>query len=1060
VTAGAPAGAGTAGAEVQPTGSSGAAAGPTVDPAAGDGRPAERLIHRAVADRAAESPDAPAIRTDDRTLTYAQLDAASNRLACRLRALGVRPEVRVGVHVQRSPELVIALLAVHKAGGAYLPLDPAWPAPRLRFMIEDSGAQVVVSAGPPVPGLAVDGVGWLPLEPDLATTGPAAAPPELAAPDQLAYIVYTSGSTGTPKGVAVEHRSLWNLCRWKAAAFGIDPADRGTLVSPVSFDAAFWEIWPFLISGASIVAIDEDTRTDPAAVIGWLRRHQVTVAFLPAALYELVIARPEVADLPLRLVTTGGEVVRRRPRPGLRFTVMNVYGPTETTVATITAPMADSAQEEGAIPIGLPIGGTAAHVLDPRLGPVPDGEVGELYIGGAGVARGYHRQPGPTAERFLPDPFDSTGGGRLYRTGDLVRRRPDGLIDFVGRVDRQVKIRGYRLEPGEVERALLEHPAVAGTAVEVHRPADQPQLVAYVVVTPGWTPDGGDPATRRLASWQTVLDAEQAAGGVAGGRASIAGWRSSYTRAAIPAEQMADWQRQAGALVRELAPRRVLEIGCGTGLVLDEVIDGCETYTGTDFAAATLAALRRRLAGTDRAARATLLERPATDFAGLPRRHFDTVVLNSVVQYFPGADYLLAVLEQAVEATADGGAVVVGDVRSLPLLPAFHGSLALRDAAADAPLAQVRAAALRGVAEEQELVLDPALFFALQARLPRIARVEARPKRGPYRNEMTMFRYDVVLRIGAAGPRPGPGAAPVRWRDWAGDRLDLAALRAELRAAAEPVLALTGIPNALVDEHVQAWAAVAVGPDAAAGRVGDLRARLAARSPGAAVAPEQLAEITAGTGYDLHVSCAAGRPDGSLDAVWVRHGAGPEPAAVPIPGTGAAGLPGHANQPLHGDLQAGLARELRGYLSERVPEHLVPALFMVLDRMPLTPSGKLDRARLPEPVATVGSGRAYTAPRTPTEELVAGLAAEVLGLPRVGVHDDLLALGAHSLSLTQVTVRLAAALGVSVPMRKLFGQPSVAAVAGLLDDVLIAEVERELALDPAGSGSGSGSDGG
>jgi amino acid adenylation domain-containing protein len=424
--------------------------------------------------RAAARPDALAVAATDATLTYAQLCGRAAALASTLRNLGVGRDVPVALCVPRSAALVVGALGVLEAGGAYVALDPTYPDDRLRHMVADSGATVVLtSAASP----QIDAPGVTVVDIDSPRDG-TIDPPPADAIDDLAYVIYTSGSTGLPKGVMVEHRSLLSLVDWHVGAFRIEPSDRGTQVASPGFDASVWEIWPYLAAGASVHVPDERLRSDPAALRDWLVEQRITVSFLPTALADSVIGLRWPPATALRILLTGGDVLHRRPARDLPFDVVNNYGLTETTVVATSGPV-DSGEGDGAAPsIGRAIAGAELHVVDAELSPVPDGEAGELLVGGALLARGYLGQPELTAQRFVAD----DNGGRLYRTGDLVRRHPSGDIDFLGRIDDQVKIRGVRVELGEVAAVLSGEPTVRSCVVVATDDAPgERRLVAYVV---------------------------------------------------------------------------------------------------------------------------------------------------------------------------------------------------------------------------------------------------------------------------------------------------------------------------------------------------------------------------------------------------------------------------------------------------------------------------------------------------------------------------------------------------------------------------------------------------
>ncbi|HEV3049874.1 MAG TPA: amino acid adenylation domain-containing protein, partial [Longimicrobium sp.] len=434
--------------------------------------------------RAAERPHAVAVADGARTLTYGELDGAANRLARHLAALGVGAETRVAVCLDRSPELAVALLAVLKAGGAYVPVDPAYPADRIAYLLASSGARVLVSHGALAAALPAHAGATVWLDRDAAAIASRDASPlrTSADPDRLAYVVYTSGSTGTPKGVEIPHRGLANLVDWHLAAFGVGADDMTTLLAGVGFDASAWELWPALSAGATVQVVPPELRTDPAALPGWMAGRGITVSFLPTPLAEAVLAAPWPAGTALRCLLTGGDALRARPAPGLPFRLVNNYGPSECSVVATSGPV--ESEGAGAPHLGRPIANTRAYVLDAHLHPVAAGVPGELYLGGASLARGYAGRPAATAERFVPDPFGDAAGARLYATGDRVRLRRDGTLQFLGRTDQQVKVRGFRVEPGEVEAALRAHPAVAKCVVVALGTGADVRLAAYVVAAP------------------------------------------------------------------------------------------------------------------------------------------------------------------------------------------------------------------------------------------------------------------------------------------------------------------------------------------------------------------------------------------------------------------------------------------------------------------------------------------------------------------------------------------------------------------------------------------------
>ncbi len=457
------------------------------------GRRDSVFVHRLVEAQARRAPGRLAVDDGVEALTYGELNARANRLAWRLRELGVGPEVPAAVCLERSAAFAVALLAVLKAGGAYLPIDPSYPAERLAYLLEDSGAPVLLTRRGLLDRLPADaGARAVCLEDSDSGKDPGDPVVPLAV-ESCAYVIYTSGSTGRPKGVQISHGSLSNLVRWVILdLYDLTPADRAMQVVSPSFDVSVWEVWTALAAGASLHVPDEETRISPARLAAWLVEREITTGFPPTPLGEALLEEPAMAATQLRNLGVGGDRLRRAPRPGMPFRLFNLYGPAECAVVSTWAVVPESALPGSASPaIGRPVPGARTYLLGPHGEPVPMGAPGELCVGGLGVGRGYLRRPALTAERFIPDPFSGEPGARLYRTGDLARFRPNGCLDCLGRIDRQVKIRGVRIELGEVEAALAAHPDVREAVVEA-RPfgAGGPALVAWVVPRDGGTLDG------------------------------------------------------------------------------------------------------------------------------------------------------------------------------------------------------------------------------------------------------------------------------------------------------------------------------------------------------------------------------------------------------------------------------------------------------------------------------------------------------------------------------------------------------------------------------------------
>ncbi|WP_244892759.1 amino acid adenylation domain-containing protein, partial [Mycobacterium asiaticum] len=923
----------------------------------------------------------------------------------------------MGLLVSRSAAAVVAMLAVLKTGAGYVPIDPGLPDERVDFLVADAAPSAVLTTAGLAGRLAGHSVAVIDIEDPGLRSYPATALP-LPSGAEVAYLIYTSGTTGVPKGVAVTQHNVTQLLasvRAELPAGGV-----WSHWHSLAFDVSVFEIWGALLSGGRLVIVDESVARSPEDFHTLLATEHVTIlSQTPSAFSALQTADALSGErgqrLALEAVLFAGEALEpQQLRPWLRShpqapRLFNLYGTTETTVHASWREIVARDTESGASPVGVPLDHLAFMVLDEWLRPVPDGIAGELYVAGAGVSVGYLHRAGLTATRFLACPFGAPGT-RMYRTGDLVSWTPDGQLHYLGRADEQVKIRGYRIELGEVENALLDCPHVTQAAVTAHhRGTGGAHLVAYLTLAHGADDESAEDAVQE---WQDLYDQlyhDQAAPPEFG--SDFRGWNSSHTGEPIPIEEMEEWRSATVDRIMALRPRKVLEIGAGSGLILARVAPHCETYVATDNSAVAVDALARtmerlQIPWRDRV---QLLSRPAHVTDALPRGHFDTIILNSVVQYFPHADYLIEVIDNAMELLAPGGSLFLGDVRNRALHGAFHTAVALAHGGGTA--AEVRQRVRRAMLSESELLLAPEFFTTWADRQPLVAGIDIQVKRGVADNELTRYRYDVVAHKAPIATR-SLATAPVRaWAQCDGST----GLRDHLSAQRPTALRVTGIPRTGLISDVRAEQALESGnPDSA--KSGTLESRT----------PEQLHRLAADTGYRVAVTW--GSESGTLDAVFVAAAdTSTQLSDIYRPTTHRAT---HANDPrANAKITA-----VRQRLKERLPAYMVPAQIMVLDEFPLTSAGKLDRKRLPAPEYQPADR--YRAPSGAVEEILAGIYAQVLGLERVGVDESFFELGGDSILSMQVVARARAA-GVVCKPGDIFAEQTVAGlarVAGVADD--------------------------
>jgi amino acid adenylation domain-containing protein len=998
------------------------------------------LLTQRFEDQVRKAAVSRAVTFEGESLTYAELNAKANQLARYLRAQGVGPDQLVALCVERGLDLVVGMLGILKAGGAYVPLDPNYPPERVAYVLKDATPGVLLiqeSQREKVPEkqgrvVAIDSQ-WSEIAAESADNLDAA---EIGLrPHHLAYVIYTSGSTGNPKGVMVEHRNVTRLFAATDAWFGFNERDVWTLFHSYAFDFSVWELWGALLYGGRVVVVPFSTARSSQEFYRLLCAEGVTVLNqTPSAFAQLIDAQSEERHA-LRVVIFGGEALELRMlRPWVRRNgahhpqLVNMYGITETTVHVTYRPLSQQEiEEERSSVIGRAIPDLRTYLLDRHRQPVPIGVAGEIYVGGAGVARGYLHRPELTAERFLPDPFSPEPQARMYKTGDLGRWRSDGTLEYLGRNDHQVKIRGYRIELGEIEAQLARHPQVKEALVIARE--DEPgekRLVAYVVGERNPVQEGATEApklrTEIVSGWEAVFKDTYGAQGAPVGP-SFVGWNSSYTGQPIPEVQMQEWLDCTIDRIRALKPERVLEIGCGVGLLLQHLAPECKVYVGTDFSGAALDQLQQWMKGKEELKRVELLRRSATELEDLPEGSFDTMVLNSVAQYFPDIEYLLVVIQGAMRLLKPEGKLFIGDLRHVGLLSMFHNAVQLGKAAATVNVGQLRRRVARSIAQDRELVIDPEFFEALPGRLPGISDVIVQIKRGQASNELTRYRYDVVLQKGEA-ITPCPQCEVLEW-EALGSASVLQAVLTERRPSAVRV---RGIPNNRLVREAEAQRLIETSEESV--EASAIRRRVNAVQ-GVGIDPQQLWEWGEAQGYEVQVSWSAS-PE-KVDAVFLNRRAQRPIPCEPRDPIDAKPWSVYATDPMESGFRQQLIPQLREYLKGSLPEYMVPSGWVALKQLPLTPNGKLDRKALPAPQSRSDEVGEYVAPRTDLERTLAEIWAQVLRVDQIGIHDNFFELGGHSLLATQVVTRIQTALSLEMPLRFLFDSPTIISLTPRLE---------------------------
>ncbi len=1028
-------------------------------------------IHEWFEATVSETPDAIALISGNTHLTYDELNQQANRLAHYLRRLNVAPEVLVGLHFERSPAMIVGVLAILKAGGAYVPFDPDYPEERLAVMLGDSQVAVMLCQHPLASWFSAYPTKVVCLETDgeRIAQEPAQNPEPLAIPDNLAYVIYTSGSTGRPKGVMIEHRALVNFAQAAGDAYGVVAGDRVLQFSSISFDHAVEEIFITLTQGATLVLRSPDMLHSVSAFFSACDTLKLTVLDLSTAFWHKLCGGLTTIPFPstIRLVLIGGE--RALPRwldlwkayvsPQVRL--INAYGPTESTVIATCCDLVGSnavAVDTELVPIGLPLSNIQTYVLNVDRRPVRPGEIGDLYIGGAGLARGYLNCPQLTAKQFV---FVSLHGNlpvRLYKTGDRVRSRSDGHLEFLDRGDRQEKIRGFRVELREIELVLAQHAAVQEAIVVARDDTlGGKYLVAYVVNALTDRKHLNEAGLSQLEAeqikqWRFIHSDDYLNPAKSGwdGTFNISGWMSSYTEALIPDCEMHEWVNHTVERILTYRPQQVLEIGCGTGLLLFRIAPSCLRYVGIDFSTAALEYVNQQLNHPSvNLPQVVLEQRMADRLEGLEPQSFDTVIINSVIQYFPSVAYLLRVIKQAVELVKPGGVIFIGDIRNYVLQETFAASVELFQAPDDMSTDVLRDRIQKRLDQEGELTLDPEFFSALQQHLPQVSQVQVLLKRGEFENELTQFRYDAILRIDAELLIP----EEYPWLDWQQHQLTVPALHHLLNGECPPpVLGIHKVPNARVLAAV--WALQMLRQEACPITVGELRQALTHQTSSKGVNPEDLWHRLGEVPYDVTLSWAAGGVEGSYDVLIKRRSPlDGDVQLLPIASLSPQSCrtqrswQSYANNPLQEKAAHYLSRELRSYLLQQLPAYMVPSAFVTLDSVPLTPNGKIDFQALPTP----GQVRPdldvdFVAPTTPLEQDLSMIWSTVLEIEAIGLHDNFFELGGNSLRLMELVSHVEQTHQVSLSLEEFFHRPTISGLAQQIQSPAVSAIPKQVTL--------------
>lgn len=1008
----------------------------------------QKSIHVLFEEQVMKSSNKVAVVYGKESLTYDELNQQANRVARYLRKMGIRKGDYVGLCVERSLDTVVGILAILKSGGAYIPLDPNYPGDRLQLMLEDSKASVLVTQQHHEKTLPEHSCQVVFLDKDkeeILKESTENISSDVTG-DDLAYVLYTSGSTGKPKGVMVKHYNVVRLFKATEHWYQFNDKDVWTMFHSYAFDFSVWEIWGALLYGGKLVVVPYDISRSPDEFLQLLLGEQVTVLNQTPSAFRQLLQIDEVFmlgtkdRLALRYIIFGGEALDLQVlRPWFddygdeKPLLINMYGITETTVHVTYRPisMKDLENHTGSV-IGQPIPDQQVYVLDRYLQPVPVGVPGEMYVGGNGVSKGYWNRPELTEERFIPHPFKEKTKERLYKTGDLVKYRANGELEYLGRTDNQVKIRGFRIELGEIEASLSKKEGIQENIVTVYNDGIEKKLISYIVLNKEykdrlqekWLSD-------QISEWEEVFDNYYQSEAAEDPTFNIVGWNSTYTGHPIPTEEMKVWLESTVERILSLKPKHVLEIGSGTGMILYRVAPSCRKYVATDFSKKALDYTKRQLESlSEDYSHVELFKRTADNMEGIGD-DVDTIILNSIVQYFPDESYLKKVIDHAMKKIKHGGTLFIGDVRSLELLEAFYASLELHHAPLDMSPEQFMNNIQGRSLQENELVISTAFFHQLKNEYPNIQDVEILPKRGIDDNELTKFRYDVIIRL-SKEEQQKKAVKPNTIMDWEEEGLSIHLVQEFIQTMGnEHALLVKNIPNGRLTKEIRALEIC--NSDQIPDSLGDLKDILAFEDEG--VHPEEFWSLEEKLGLHAAVSWDSSGRNGYFDVLFSNR---ERSAIYQMDKDEMIHYEEETltTSPLKAKLANKLAPELRDYLKKQLPDFMVPAIFMFIEKIPLTPNGKTDFRALPSTgLHFAKSETNYVAPETPTEEKLTEIWGMILGNSRIGVHDNFFEIGGHSLLATQLIFKMRKDFEMDLPLRLLFEKPTISGMAEMIERI-------------------------
>ncbi len=996
-------------------------------------------VPRLLANQASLQPNATALIYQDKALSYQELDKRSNILANSIiDTIGLQKGI-IGLYVDRTFNCVIAALAVLKTGNAYLFLDHGYPISHIQSILHDAQVILIVyeeslsNNEQVIKGrqrLSIDAINFTDSAIDVAPTAKYSL-------NDTAYVIYTSGSTGKPKGIAVSHKNLSRLFQTTQTLFNFRSDDTWVLYHSCSFDFSVWEMWGGLVHGGRLVILPYLMTRQPKALYNVLIKHNVSVlnqtpsAFSQFCQYYQTLER--CTDFKLRYIIFGGEklaltalqpwIMRHQfDNPQL----INMYGITEITVhATFHRIDAISGDHLFQCNIGNPLPDLNIFICDKYQQPLPIGAVGELYIAGPGVTKGYLSCSEKDKNKFLSGLSNITEQP-VYRTGDLGRRLHTGEIQYFGRIDNQIKLRGFRIELEHIRSLINANDTINDSVITKYGTNKSNQsLVAYLV------PDMNKArhqynSNTSVCQWESVFNTvykHVLEHNVY--HFNHIGWNDSYTSLSLPKDDMQVWLQSSLDSISLLKPRHVLEIGCGTGMLLFNLLDKVETYTATDLSRSAIEYVREHLASLEcKHNKVFLYQQDALNFKNLVKKKYDVIILNSVIQYFPSLDYLKNLLFHLSDYIAEGGYLYLGDIRDFRSIDLFNASLAFYKSSENANISEINGVADRIALAETELLVSPAFFYHLANDTSRIAQVRTSLRKGRQHNEMLKYRYDIVIRF----DMKISSYSHIDNCITCNRGTALSDIELYLKSGALNSILFKAIPNNRLVKDASIYNAL-VNKASKFATKEILENQLGNELW---IEPEDLVSLANKYNYRVNISNAFSEKIEFIDCYMVKSEVLDEKIVVMPSCNSVINENNISNYVPFKSLSDYLKNATKSHLQALLPTYMLPSYYMVLKKFPLTINGKLDVKKLPNPSEPPPDEKTYIKPRNKIEKLVVNTLSQLVTVSTPSVSSKFFEIGGNSILATQLIAKIKENFGLDIPLAMLLSNPTIEEISSVL----------------------------